>query len=146
MIDLPGAVITRLRAQSASLLDVDDAAALADLVARNVVPPRVPAAWVLPLVAAAEPAAYATGVTDQRVTETVAVVLAVSASGDKTGGRAAGDIGALVRETVGVLHGWQPDPDADPLELRRWSLLDIRGGRLFAQVDLTTRTHLRDGD
>lgn len=143
MIDLVAALQTHLAAAGTALIDVADAATLADLVARDIAPPRVPAAYVVDLGGSAPPSPRATGVVDQEVTANLGVVVVTRASGDAAGGKGRVSIDALRIQVIEALHGWSADGDHTPLELSGYQLLGMPRGHIWLQVDFTTAFHVR---
>lgn len=137
-IDLVQAAIDRLEAQVSDLKSVEDAAELSELIRRNILPTRTPAAFVLPLGQEAQPSRSGTGRLHQQVQETLGVVLVYRHAGDKTGGK--GRAGLVpVREAVrGALMGWQPHGDYTPLEARRTALQGLAAGAVILQMDFAT--------
>jgi hypothetical protein len=144
VIDLVEAVAQHLREAVPEFGGrVQDAAELAVLIERGILPQVTPAAFVLPLGEDAEPSAVATMFIRQRITEQVAVLLVFRHAGDVTGGRGRAGLEPLKGMTRNALVGWPPHPLLDPIEYRRGRLQGLRGGAVFYQMDFVTRWHLR---
>lgn len=143
MIDLAEALRAHLAAAGTGLLDVADAVTLADLVARDVAPPRVPAAFVLDLGGRAGAGRVGTGVVDQAVSATLGIILVVRAGREATGGKARPSLDALRIQVIEALHGWAPDGEHEPLQLESYQLLGMPRGHVWQQVNVTTVFHVR---
>lgn len=106
-IDTAAAVIARLKAEVPALATVAGARAFADLVAKNVLPQRMPAAFVIQL---GERAGYARrlGAIAHDVVERVAVVVVDRVEGDDTGARAAQSLWPVKTAVRTALTGWPP--------------------------------------
>lgn len=106
-IDTAAAVITRLKAEVPALATVGGARAFADLVAKNILPNRMPAAFVIQL---GERAGYARrmGAIAHDVVERVAVVIVDRIEGDDAGARGSASLWPVKAAVRTALAGWPP--------------------------------------
>lgn len=127
--DLVALVQARLKAWPTEFRSIEGAASLTELTARGILPQHTPAAWVLPLGEEAGAQQAGTMVTRQRLTETVAVVVAVRAA-DRL--REAGrDQATVLRDQVrAALLGWVPGGPWTPMVFRRSRLSGLQGGAI----------------
>jgi hypothetical protein len=145
-IDLVGVVAARLKAQVTALQNrVDDAAELAVLIQQKRLPQRVPAAFVLPIGEDAEPAGDHTGLSVQRITDVVAIVLMERKQGDASGAEALAKTVPLRDQVRDAIAGWSPNasPYYEPMQFRRGRMVTMNEGAVFYQLDFSTRWHHR---
>ena len=102
-------------------------------------PPRMPAAFVLPLSeSAGENRAPGAGAV-QQVTATIGVAIVLAAPGDPGGTRARDQLTDVLQVTRARLTGWRPGPRYEPLAFRRGQLLEVDEGRVMWQDEFETR-------
>lgn len=144
MADLVAPVIERVKTQVATLESrVSGAADLQLLAARDIAPARTPAAYVITLGDDADTLSTATGVTRQRITETIGVVLAHRVAGDPTGDRVTRDLVGLRDDVRAALVGWQPTGADEPLEYKLSRALRMPGDVIALQCNFLARWQLR---
>lgn len=132
--------ITRLAAQLTGFTAI---AGAADLDAAIEALPNAPAAYVLPLAETAEESALL-GVTDQRITQDVGVVLVVSNLRDAAGSAAAAELAARRLAVRGALVGWVPDPvNGEPVQFVGGALLQFAQSRLWWRDVFRVTTYYR---
>ena len=137
-------VIDRLKAEVPALYgQIFGAVEMAELIAKNALPQRLPAVFVLPLSEDAENNAISTGLVRQPVTESFAAVLLQRRGNDVTGARAHDDLFAIKGAILAALIGWRPQGIADPILYRRAQLLGLQAGAVFIQLEFTARWYWR---
>jgi len=136
-MSLSSLVIARIKAQVPELLDVLTGA---DLAAINTTPPlRYPCAYVYSLSESGNDNRYMTGMTAQRRTQAVGVLLLVRNVRDAVGHAAKVDLDALRIKLDAALFGYVPAPEYEPLIFTRGALVQLADGVLLWQDDYTTR-------
>jgi hypothetical protein len=137
------AVIDRLKANVPALHGrVARAVDLAELIAKNMLPPQTPAAFVLWAGDNAAPNDMAP-ITRQTVREMASVVLVARKAGDITGAKASDDADDIGDDVVAALVGYQPSDQLDPFEYLRGRLLGLQDGAVITQLDFSIRRYLR---
>jgi hypothetical protein len=122
---------------------VDQVADLAELVRRNALPQKSPAAFCVPAgFDGGEPDA-ATGIYRQAWNETVGVVLYVEAPGDARASRAIDKVDELVAAIVGAVAGWAPADAIGVIAAVRGRLVSVDHGAVLYQIDFALSDQLR---
>jgi hypothetical protein len=116
---------------------------MAALVQQDVLPQRMPAAFVLPLGFDAGAADAATGTFRQPVNEMIGVVLFVEALGDPKAEKALTKVDELKDAVVQALAGWVPAGAIDALVMLRGRLLSVTSGTVIYQVDFALQGQVR---
>lgn len=78
----------------------------------------------------------------QDIDDIIAVVIIVP-DPSPAGGRQVAVIDALIRSTIGVLCGWQPDGAMGRFALMRAAMINLGNGALAYQIDFTISDQLR---
>jgi len=129
-------IIARLKAQVSGLRKVGTAADLAGAQADT--QNQFPCAFVLVLAEQGGAPRYMSGLTAQKRTPRIAVVLAVKNVRDMIGNASGGDMELLRQQTDAALFGWMPDGDHAPLIFASGKLMGLLGGELWWQDEYTT--------
>ncbi len=136
--DIAPAIEARLKASVPSLISVEQVTSLSDVMRRNVMPQRTPAAWVLDLGATGGKHDYTTGNYSQPVTTTIGVVIAARAS-DRLAMQAGRKLRPISLDVMVALSGWSPDIDQmDRLQFSRDRLVEVNATAIWRQVEFTT--------
>lgn len=122
---------------------VEEAAELAELIRRQALPNRSPAAFVLPVGFDGGAGDAVTGLYRQPKTEVVGVVLIVEALGDPKAKRAIPKIDELVLAVLEAVAGWGPADAIGVFEARRGRLLAVNAGSVIYQIDFALSDQLR---
>lgn len=134
----------RLNAQVAALTGrVEEVADLAELVRKNALPQKSPAAFVLPAGFNAGAADAAAGLFRQALDQTIAVVLIVEAAGDPKAKRALAAIDDLIDAVLVALCGWAPAGAIADMRALRGRLVSVNAGTVIYQLDFAVQEQLR---
>lgn len=133
-------IIDRLKSEVTDLKLVGGAA---DLAAAADSLRQTPAAFVLPSAERASESTTGTVVVSQHNTVRFAVVIAVQNLRDARGENAQVDMRGLRTSIITALHGWQTDPDFDPVEFGSGRLLQLTDQVLWWQDEFITANTLR---
>lgn len=105
----------------------------------------VPAAYVIPLDDNPEANRSATGYR-QSVSDSFAVIVALSNTADERGQAAAGSVHAIRRELFKALLGWQVSDDYDGIEYDGGNLLSLDRARLWYQFEFSAAFEIGSDD
>lgn len=123
---------------------VKGAAELSELVRQKAMPAASPFAFVLPLALSARgDGDAAAGMFTQSLDETVAVLIAVRAAGDVSGGKALASVEAVGDAVIARVCGWGPDSEPGVFRLTRAALVSAEAGLVLFQIDFTCQRQLR---
>lgn len=134
-------LIARLKASVPDLKDVQGGANLAAL--KEFPPARFPCAYVYVTAEQGGANRYMTGLTAQRRTQTLGVVLVVRNVRDAIGAAAQSDLDALRVKVDAALMGYIPAPEYEPLVFSRGALLSLGDALLWWQDDYQTSRDVR---
>ncbi len=105
----------------------------------------VPCAYVIPLDDNPEANRSATGYR-QTVSDSFAVVVALSNTADERGQAASGNVHAIRRELFKALLGWQVSDDYDGIEYDGGNLLSLDRARLWYQFEFSAAFEIGSDD
>lgn len=120
------------------LLDVSGAAGLATLLDEGVLPPRTPAAYVVPVSSAPGANLRDVGGYLQWEVVTIGVVLVFNARNSRLGDGFEDQVETLRDGLRTLLYGWQPAPEWDPMWLGPGEVR-LLGGGIWSSDEFITR-------
>lgn len=137
-------IIARLKSHVPALGGrAEGAMQLGALIASGAIPPRTPAAFVLPGGMLGREASAAAGSYVQGTDELVGIVLALRTSEASAQG-GIDPLKALVDAVLTALCGWRPTSNAPGvLVLKQAALVSLNAGLVIFQIDLTIQNQLR---
>jgi hypothetical protein len=143
-------VIARLKDMVPELRSVEGAAELAALMASKPQPTAGIAAHVILTGLRGAAADAAAGAFVQEIEETLAVILTISAPGDRKGARAGDQLGAVVTSVILALAGWAPasswEPDSETVgvfRLARAAVQRMEPGIIVYAIEFAITDQLR---
>jgi hypothetical protein len=138
-------VKARIEATVAALAGrVQEVADLSELIARNALPQREVAAFVVPVGFNGGAPDAATGFFRQPLEQVVGVVLVVKAPGDAKAQRALATVDSLEEALLAQIPGWAPQGAIGVFRALRGRLIGVPAGTVFYQLDFAIQNQLRN--